>query len=446
MWRRSLSCGGRALMSPSDAVVLAWSRESRGGRTFPEPLRPFLFVLYEANLLNVDDLLPSGIDAATVRAAEEFWKEVVIAVLKARKEKDGGDDCSALERAALVAWCLTPSSVIVTRDGPSGSEAAPAEEEPVQTPRPATMGAWALAAHKAAPGVDYTPVQREDMRVQGASSLHDLVRLSVTVLMGRPIAAAEVKDMSYYSHPFDSDSYKKASKRADFPTFNSLSKAAMKSGDLRPLDEFVHKTIEGMLRDEGDSFLVANANRYMRLWLKSRSIDADEPRVGVQYLILVAEKYLCRGFPVLEDHELIRQAEKKKPSFEMALGGGLGLLRARESAPSPGASTVGSSDPGSSISAASTSRMEAILDRFAEKLETIESRVTSQGRMVEGLSSRLGRMNPGDTIPRGGGDLSNTVCHYCKQKGHVIADCPKLKALEAKRAAAPKADKTTEED
>ena len=432
-------------MSPADAVVLAWSKESRGGRTFPESLRPFLFVLYEASLLSVDDLLPSGVDAATVRAAEEFWKEVVLAVLKSHKEKSG-DEVSGIERAALVAWCMTPSALVVTRDDSSASAAAPAEaEEPAEMPEPLRMGAWAKAAHRTKPGSDYTPVQREDMRVQGASCLHDLVRLSVTVLMGRPIAAAEVKEMSYYSHPFDSDSYKKASKRADFPTFHSLSKAAMKSGDLRPLDEFVHKTIEGMLRDEGDSFLVANANRYMRLWLKSRSIDADEPRVGVQYLILVAEKYLCRGFPVLEDHELIRQAEKKKPSFEV-VGGGLGLLKVREIGHSPGASTVVSSDPGSSVSAASTSRVEALLDRFAEKLETIESRVTSQGRLVEGLSSRIGRMNPADAPPRGGGDLSGTTCHYCKQKGHVIADCPKLKALEAKRAAAaPRAGEGDEE-
>ena len=44
--------------------------------------------------------------------------------------------------------------------------------------------------------------------------------------------------MTYFSHPFDSDAYKKASKRADFPTFHSLAKTAMKTGDLRPIDEF----------------------------------------------------------------------------------------------------------------------------------------------------------------------------------------------------------------
>ena len=79
----ALSCGGsRAVMAPADAVMLAWSKESRGGRTFTESLRPFLFVLYEASLLSVDDLLPLGIDAAsaTVRASEEFWREVVLAV------------------------------------------------------------------------------------------------------------------------------------------------------------------------------------------------------------------------------------------------------------------------------------------------------------------------------------------------------------------------------
>ena len=126
MWRRSLSCGGRE---------------------FPEALRPFLFVLYEAKLLGVNDLLPSGIDAATVKAAEDFWKEVVIAVLKAKKEKDGGDDCSALERAALVAWCLTPSSVIVTRDASAESADAPASADLEESPRPASLHCTATVSN-----------------------------------------------------------------------------------------------------------------------------------------------------------------------------------------------------------------------------------------------------------------------------------------------------------
>ena len=194
-----------------------------------------------------------------------------------------------------------------------------------------------------------THVQRADMAAQGASSIHDLVRLSVTVLMGRPISTAEVKDMTYFSHPFDSDAYKKASKRADFPTFHSLAKTAMKTGDLRPIDEFTHKTIEGMLRDSGDSFLVENATRYMRLWLKSRSIDAEEPRVGLQYLMLMSEKYMCRGYPELEDHELIRQAEKKKVTFDCLAGGlsSLSVRSAAETRSAAGSSVAGSSDPGS---------------------------------------------------------------------------------------------------
>ena len=94
------------------------------------------------------------------------------------------------------------------------------------------------------------------------------------------------------------------------------------------------------------------------------------------------------------------------------------------------------------MSAASTSRVESLLEKFAEKLETIETRVTSQGRMVENLSSRVGRIGspaPGPGAPKGT-DVSEVVCHYCRQKGHLIRDCPKLKALEEKRGKAEQSE------
>ena len=64
-------------MAPADQVFTAWAAESRGGRTAEEGLRPFLFKLYEKGQLTVDDLVPSGADAASIRSAEPFWAEVV---------------------------------------------------------------------------------------------------------------------------------------------------------------------------------------------------------------------------------------------------------------------------------------------------------------------------------------------------------------------------------
>ena len=76
------------------------------------------------------------------------------------------------------------------------------------------------------------------------------------------------------------------------------------------------------------------------------------------------------------------------------------------------------------------------------KLETaLGSTRAGQGGPRGGKAGGKGTTKGGGFVP-----LEERVCHYCKQKGHVIADCPKLKALEAKRAAAPKADKATEED
>ena len=433
-------------MAPADQVFTAWAAESRGGRTAEEGLRPFLFKLYEKGQLTVDDLVPSGADAASIRSAEPFWAEVVKTVIEAY-EGDSGKEVGGLARARFLSWALTPSGLVaVTRDAHVTLRAEPPGSEMPTPTRASNPRAEGLLRRLTEEGADLTHVQRADMAAQGASCIHDLVRLSVTVLMGRPISTAEVKDMTYFSHPFDSDAYKKASKRADFPTFHSLAKAAMKTGDLRAIDEFTHKTIEGMLRDTGDSFLVENATRYMRLWLKSRSIDAEEPRVGLQYLMLMSEKYMCRGYPELEDHELIRQAEKKKVAFDSLTGGlsALSVRSAAETRSAAGSSVAGSSDPGSSVSAASTSRVETLLEKFAEKLETIESRVTSQGRMVENLSSRVGRMNPTAPVPGApkGTDVSEVVCHYCRQKGHLIRDCPKLKALEEKRGKAEQSDDT----
>ena len=82
-------------MAPADQVFTAWAAESRGGRTSEEGLRPFLFKLYEKGQLTVDDLVPSGADAASIRSAEPFWVEVVKTVIEAytratRKRKSGG--------------------------------------------------------------------------------------------------------------------------------------------------------------------------------------------------------------------------------------------------------------------------------------------------------------------------------------------------------------------
>ena len=76
-------------MAPADQVFTAWAAESRGGRTAEEGLRPFLFKLYEKGQLTVDDLVPSGADAASILSAEPFWVEVVKTVIEAYEGESG---------------------------------------------------------------------------------------------------------------------------------------------------------------------------------------------------------------------------------------------------------------------------------------------------------------------------------------------------------------------
>ena len=70
-------------------------------------LRPYLFKLYEKSQLTIDDLVPSGADAASIRSAEPFWAEVVKAVIDASRDGDSREEVGGLAKARFLSWCLT---------------------------------------------------------------------------------------------------------------------------------------------------------------------------------------------------------------------------------------------------------------------------------------------------------------------------------------------------
>jgi hypothetical protein len=347
-----------------------------------------------------------------------------------------------MARARDLAWMMTVTSV--TRDGSMVLKVPEA-----RTPEKAK----ARTKEADEEPEELSEVQSADMEVQGAVSVAQLARLSVSIHVGRKASREFCRGAGYGEPHTQAEGVRKASKVRSFGSqkpIGEVLETAMRTGDLDPVDLAVTKTTEQFLGDPNDQFYVQAASRLLQLWAKSKSIEGAEscPQIAAYYFFMILDHTAGRGLPIVTDHEIMRQARRA------ALKSGVCDTGACAPAPAPAPKGAPATRQGAQDS--STDRVLTAIGLMSDEVKVIRADqmeiVTRQADMVvelakvrsvatesaaaigkvkNGLSDQrdamasLRRKLPQDeSREQAGFEREHRFCYNCHKKGHLSADCP----------------------
>ena len=416
-------------MSDEQARFAAWCAEGRGGLAPPsEDARAVLEELRAKGDVDVSTIVTRR-SSLPKDDAREIWLAVFAEVSAAFERAEGGEALSGPRMQRYVAWALQPSDWEVKAHASAPETSKTKAKKAAKAEREEDECATADSDEDKAEEEMVTKVSsvcRADMKEQGASRPEQLSRVYLSVMMGRKCGAGEHSGLSYGSHWSMAKGLKQVAKNPTGlgqKTMPQLLEAAKKTGDVMPLDKFVNKVAESFMSDPADTFWVQAGSRLLKRWNRAKTV-CSSTLATAWYFDQYWEEYPGRGIPEIIDHDLLREADRLAAHMGEA-------PRSKFTVPSGTGSSVSSlgsasawSVPFSGLSSASEAhqRQESVTD---DLLSSLLTKMTEQSAQLSTLSAKMATLDAGRARDEG-----EPLCYYCRQKGHLAEDCPKLKAKE----------------
>ena len=419
-------------MSGPGPLLAAWARARLVGDTpggFAAVWRKPLAALYDASTFDESDVVTS---MEQVPAARLVWEAILTeAAIAVEKETDKAPTKIEFARAfsvALTPFVTGPVTPPVTRDGytPLGEGVEAARMPGRSAPKIGDAAATPLPREMA-----------EDMEVQSASDPSELYRLNVGLELGKKAVAVECVGGTYGSDPALSDGMKRAAK-SKMATLRVHLAKAMESGDLMDIDRHISRTTSKWMADPADLLHMTGGSRLSQVWNKCKTLRPTDGRVAACMLHLMLDERVGRGLPVLTDTEL-SQTARERYAATAPPATTWGALSKGRGTPTDTDSDSGSS-LGSSASASATGvgkQMDQLLTLVTTRFDdmaTSNTKLVARIDRIESKTADLGQKVSGLRAPSGATEGGGITCNYCHEKGHVVANCPVLKAKQAKEA------------
>ena len=419
--------------------MAAWARARLVGDSpgsFAAMWRKPLATLFDASTFDEADVVTSLDQVTTARVVwEAILLEASIAV-----EKDTGAPPTKIQFARALSVALTP---FVTRPvtpavTPEGYRPLGEADEGRRSPKPTASRASALAA---------TTLPREmleDLEVQSASDASELYMLNVGLELGKKAVAVECVGGTYGSDPALSDGMKRAAK-SKMTTLRMHLAKAMETGDLMDIDRHVSRTTSKWMADPADLLHMTGGSRLSQIWNKCKALRPTDGRVAACMFHLLLDERVGRGLPVLTDTELSQTARERYAAVSPPPSAWGPPVKNRGTVVQSDTDSDGSSSIGSSASASATGvgkqvgeLLTLVTQRF-DDMAASHTKLTARIDRIESKTADLGQKVGGLRPPTAGG-ADGIICNYCHEKGHVVANCPVLKAKNAKEAEKAKED------
>ena len=381
---------------------------------------------------NGDIVVSSIVTNATVipkADLRELWSAVWTDV-DVMRQAAGDAAMSSSRRQRYVLWSLLPTVLYdVTRDE-VGSRSADKRRAAEHVSRP---------RHRVEDSDDEpeeaAPVssrQRKDMEDQGAQNPSDLACMYLSVHVGRRAGRSEHSGMTYGSHWSLAKGLKHVAKNPSSlgsKNLPQLLEKAKDTGDLTGLDKFVQKTSDSFMTDTTDPFWVTGGSRLLRRWTRGKTV-CRTPRAAAWYFFLFWEEHPGRGIPDISDHDIIREAEsaaEKADAMQSTLSPQTSYAASVASGASGYGSLASSASQQETVRAAKLEEMMAVL--LAKVTET-QSEVTSLRTKQSEFARQIRDSRASEREDEGKGPQ----CYYCRMKGHLAEECPRLAEKEARKA------------
>ena len=415
--------------------MAAWARARLVGDSpgsFAPVWRKPLAALFDASTFDESDVVTSVEQATTARVV---W-EPILAEAATAIEKEGGTAPTRIDFARALSVALTPFVTGAAPPTVTPESYRPLSEVGLETgtarPSPKRGGGAAVAA---------LPRELvEDLEIQSATDASELYMLNVGLELGKKAVAVECVGGTYGSDPALLDGMKRAAK-SKMTTLRMHLAKAMESGDLMDIDRHVSRTTSKWMADPADLLHMTGGSRLSQIWNKCKALRPSDGRVAACMFHLLLDERVGRGLPVLTDTELSQTARERYATAPPAAWCPPTKTRgANSDADSDGGSSLGSSASASAtgIGKQMDQLLSVVTQRF-DDMATSHTKLATRIDRIESKTADLGQKVVGLRPPAAGG-ADGIICNYCHEKGHVAANCPVLKAKNAKEAEKAKED------
>ena len=434
-------------MALEDEQIDAWMIECRGG--FSVNLSAPEKVAFGELLRGEDvtaDMFVTSKSSMTEESARDIWSVILNEVEKS-VIKQVGRAPSPIRLAKLMAWCVAPTAVMT--DGASPLEALSQAAETLAAAEASAVGRAGTAMGTKTSGIEAAvqfadtipagPEEKQDMEAQGASRSSQLVQMYISAQLGRVAGLDEYQGLAYQSHWSSAKGLKQVAKNPTGLGFRTLAQhleLAKSDGNLTAVDKFVQRTAEKFFL-VGSTMWTRAGSRILARWTRAKTFRPEDGRIAATYFSMYWEEYPGRGIPDVLDSDLIRDAERAVGALDAIperIGGR--VWGPPRGPPSDAGSASGSSWGGSSVSQASTSKLEELMSTFSEKISAQVQSLTSEvGSLKKGhgdLMSRMGQIRDKPDGP-GAAGKGGRKCYFCKEAGHQQAECPLAARLLAQQ-------------
>ena len=390
----------------------------------------------------------TGKVSMTEESARDIWS-VILGEVEKSVINAVGRALSPIRMAKLLAWCVSPTSVMTDEAGPlealsAAAETLAAAEASSKARAGALLGAKVTGGEGSVQFADTIPAgpeEKQDMEAQGASRSSQLVQMYISAQLGRVAGLDEYQGLAYQSHWSSAKGLKQVAKNPTGLGFRTLAQhleMAKSDGNLTAVDKFVQRTAEKFFL-VGSTMWTRAGSRMLARWTRAKTFRPEDGRIAATYFSMYWEEYPGRGIPDVLDSDLIRDAERAVSALDVVpdRGGGRSWGPPRGPPSDAGMSAGGSSWGGSSVSQANTSKMEELMSAFSEKIGAqMQSLATEVGSLKKGHGDLMSRVGQIRDKPPGGGDAAGKggrKCYFCKEAGHQQAECPLAARLLAQQ-------------
>ena len=419
-----------------------WLAAGHGGVSIGEEWIEPLCQLADASEWSMADVVTSHDQIETKRIVWEGILEEALAIIEAA----GRARPSRISRARALSCVLTPTELT---GAVTGSEATvtmavtTAERTAALSPPAASKVGPKAASTTGAVHPDdahpdtWTDDMLRDMKVQGASRLSQLTFLSVSMELGHKASMSEYTGASYNGSVEMAVGVKAAAKSKYTTTLSGLWRAAVESGDNTFLERHNDRTVTSLVRDSTDSFSMTAGSRVMQAWGKAKAMGRQDPRLTAMYWGLLWEENPCMGLREIVDMNLLKTARSSLFETDRAKGRttpkaiSLSSLGQQQASASDATSET-QSVPGSIPSSAGVTCEAELMTMIRELRHEMNERADEEKKVRDALSKRVGDLN--SELGKAKAAFSRTkdahrdeTCFECGKKGHIRADCPKLK-------------------
>ena len=181
--------------------------------------------------------------------------------------------------------------------------------------------------------------------------------------------------------------------------------------------------------DTTDPFWVTGGSRLLRRWTRGKTV-CRTPRAAAWYFFLFWEEHPGRGIPDISDHDIIREAESAAEKAD-AMQGTLSPQTSYAASVASGASGYGSlASSASQQETVRAAKLEEMMAVLLAKVTETQSEVTSLRTKQSEFARQIRDSRASEREDEGKGPQ----CYYCRMKGHLAEECPRLAEKEARKA------------